>query len=490
MTDSDGGRVLGITQGICGDCLRLVPAKVLARGQEVWLQRFCPEHGEQTGKIWLGVQDYLRTQRFVKPGWVPAAFEGDASKPCPDGCGFCQRHEQHLCMPIVEITSRCDLRCPICINNSGAEPAQGDMTPEQFRHVLDKVLAAEKQINVLNLSGGEPLLHPELLEILDEALSRRDIVRVSISTNGLGLLREPHWFKELKSRNVVVSLQYDGASDEVYRVLRGKPLAQEKNRVLELLEEHDITTSLTMTLAEGLQTQELPRALDLLFSMPNIVSMMIQPLAFAGRGAALGDGAKRLSIPDVIQQLDASGHPFVKAEDFVPLPCSSPLCFSLAFYLMLDNPLRAGSASVQASPGAISISRLTDAATMMDAVANRLLFGLASDEHERLKQLIYDLWSGPVGSVPEGPAVLATLRGILKSMSNPCCGVFDPKAAFRVAERKVKSIFIHAFQDASTFDLARVRRCCQAYPQADGKLIPACVRNVYQARQRWQGPGG
>ena len=498
MTAAHDTRTLGITQGVCETCLQLVPAKVQARGEEIWLLRFCPEHGEAEGMIWVGVDDYLRTQRYVKPGWVPAAFQGDATVSCPQGCGFCERHEQHLCMPIVEITNRCDLRCPVCINGSGPQGEPTDMTVEQFRHLVDRVLAAEKQINVLNLSGGEPLMHPQLLAIVDEALSREDIVRVSISTNGLRLLREPQILEELKRRNVVVSLQWDGASDDAYRALRGRALVDDKMRVLQMLEKLDVTTSLTVTLAHGLQEHELRGCLDLLFGKPNIVSMMIQPLAFAGRGAELRENGRRMTIPDVIRMLGEAGHPYVHRQDFVPLPCSSPLCFSLAFYLMLDEPRRTlsaderqGAASERSEPhGAVSINRLTDAATMMDAVANRLLFGLAADEHEKLKQLIYDLWSGPVGAVPEGPAVLATLRGILKSLSNSCCGPFDPKTAFSVAERKIKSIFIHAFQDAATFDLARVRRCCQAYPQADGRLIPACVRNVMHARRRWEGCGG
>lgn len=97
---------------------------------------------------------------------------------------------------------------------------------------------------------------------------------------------------------------------------------------------------------------------------------------------------------------------------------------------------------------------------------------------ERLKQMIYDLWSGPAGAVPESKAVLRTLKGILKELSEKTCCGFDPRRAFGIAERRVKSVFIHAFQDPDTFDLARLRRCCQGYPQADGRLLPACARDV------------
>ena len=133
----------------------------------------------------------------------------------------------------------------------------------------------------------------------------------------------------------------------------------------------------------------------------------------------------------------------------------------------------------------VSVNRLIDAAGMMDTLANRTIFGLDAEEHERIKDMIYDLWSGPAGSAPDSEAVLRTLRGLLDAFA--CC-CFDPRRAFTIVERRIKSIFIHAFQDAETFDLARVRRCCNAYPQPDGKLIPACVHNVIRRGQHGSDP--
>ena len=123
----------------------------------------------------------------------------------------------------------------------------------------------------------------------------------------------------------------------------------------------------------------------------------------------------------------------------------------------------------------LSISRVVEADQMLDAVSNRVFFGLDASDQDRLQQLVYDLWSGPKASAPDSEAALRTIRGILRRTTR---GPFSARAAFSAAERRVKSIFIHAFQDADTFDLARVRRCCNAYPQPDGRLIPACVHNV------------
>ena len=454
-------QTLGVTQSVCNICDRIVPAKIVTDGPNIYFQKFCSEHGNSRSLAYRDLENYLKTQRYIKPAWTPRELSGESDKPCPEGCGFCSRHEQHLCMPIVEITSRCDLACPVCIVDAGQE---WDITVLEFRNLIDKLIRAENQIDVLNISGGEPLIHQQLLEIIDEALNRPEIIRVSISTNGLSLLNQPSLVEELKKRNVVISLQFDGFGDKAYEVLRGRMLLKQKLGILELLAAHGISTSLTVTAASQINTDQLPQIVDYLFSNPHIISMMIQPLSFSGRGFNFFGRIQRLTIPDVIKLLDSMGDARVKASDFAPLPCSHPLCFYLAYYLMLDNG------------DTISLNQLVDASKMMDSLANRTIFGLDSEEQENLKDMIYELWSGPAGTAPDSEAVMKTLRNILDEISSSS---FDARRTFTVAERHIKSIFIHAFQDTENFDLSRLRRCCQAYPQPDGRLIPVCARNVF-----------
>ena len=455
-------RTLGITQSICPQCRSLIPAKVEAENNSVFFRKFCPRHGESRSLVRRGLDEYLSAHRYVRPAWQPREFTGDDTKPCPEGCGFCSRHEQHLCMPIIEITSRCNMACPICIADAGG---RWDMSVDQFSTVLDALLRAEGQVDVLNLSGGEPLIHPAILDIVDTATSRKGIVRVSISTNGRELLKRPDLLQSLATRDVVISFQFDGFDDKAYKFLRNEPLAAEKREILSALEEAGISTSLTMTLAGGINEAELPAAVEYLFGHDHVVSLMIQPMAFAGRGVGMAGQTGRLTVPDVVRLLGTCGHLAVRREDFVPLPCSHPLCFSLAFYLRLDDG------------GVVSIGRMLDTPNLLDSIANRGLFGLDGQEFDRLREMVYELWSGPAGSAPDTEAVMETLSGILREISSGCT-CFDPRKAFSLTERRINSIFIHAFQDADTFDLARVRRCCNAYPQPDGSLIPACVHNV------------
>jgi uncharacterized radical SAM superfamily Fe-S cluster-containing enzyme len=478
-------KTLGITHSVCGTCRRIVPAKIVVEDDDVYFEKFCVEHGSSRTLVRRNVAEYLRTLRYVKPAWIPKTFAGDATASCPDGCGMCSRHEQHLCMPLVEITSRCNLTCPICLVDAGTP---WDMRIDEFQSILDGLIAAEGQVDILNLSGGEPLLHPQLVELLDRSLSRSEIVRVSISTNGLALLDRPDLIDCLRKRNVVVSLQFDGFKDDAYVTLRGRPLLAEKRRILQMLAENNISTSLTMTLAGGVNDDQLPAVVEYLFKTPNVVSLTVQPLVLAGRALAhretLGGDSVRLTMPDVIAMFDKVWIAPTSAADFSPLPCSHPLCFCQAFYLMLDGG------------GVVAVERLVDDDQRLDAVANRTVFGLDAEDQDRMKDMIYGIWTrasevqnhsdaielNESGLCPcMSEKIMKTMRSMLDEMASQ---KFDAQRMFSISERRIKSIFIHAFQDAETFDLARARRCCNAYPQPDGTLRPACVYNVLGRKNR------
>lgn len=359
-------------------------------------------------------------------------------------------------MPIVEITTRCELRCPICIADAQGER---DLSLEDFDRALDRVLAAEERIDVLNLSGGEPTLHPRFLDLVDAALAKPGIFGISVSTNGMQLSRSRPLVQALARRGVTVSLQFDGWDEPLDQLLRGRSMAGIRRAALDLLAEEDCRTSLVTT---SVPDQDLRPALDLLFGRGHILSLMLQPLARTGRAAQLVDEDRPWGVAEAVAALTGTGHPAMRPGDFLPLPCSHPHCFALAYYLVTG-------------PGrAVGVTSLFPADRMMDLVANRTVFGLEAEERQQLTDLVYELWSGPAGAAPDGQAVLASLRRLLADLPRCACG----RSALDLLGRSAKSIFVHAFQDAHSFDLSRVRRCCNAYIQPDGSQIPVCVRNV------------
>jgi 7,8-dihydro-6-hydroxymethylpterin dimethyltransferase len=153
----------------------------------------------------------------------------------------------------------------------------------------------------------------------------------------------------------------------------------------------------------------------------------------------------------------------VSPEDFSPLPCSHPACFSLAFYLRVDDRRFA------------SIKQMIQVEHYLDLIRNRALFGTDEESFHQVTDAVYALWSGPAALSPDSKKALTAVKRLIERVT--AGGGYQAGQAWTAAERSVKSIFIHQFMDRHTFDLARARKCCQVYPQPDGRLMPACVFN-------------
>jgi uncharacterized radical SAM superfamily Fe-S cluster-containing enzyme len=425
----------------------------------VLLVKWCPDHGETRALVSSSRAWYLRALAYVKPGTRPRSRAVEHAAECPTACGLCPRHQQHTCVPLLEITPACDLACPECLTD-GRVPAP--LSVDEVRRIVAGLVAREGRVNMLTLTGGEPTVHPDFLAVVD-AVRRPEIGLVSVSTNGLRLSRDPDLVRALADRGVVVSLQLDGTSPETSARLRGRAdLAERKLRLVDDVLAAGGRLSLTMTLARGVNEGELPAVLDLLFRHDGIASLMVQPLA--GFGAAPGDPLDTITIPEVVERLAAGSGGVLQQRDFTPLPCSHPTCFALTYLL-------------RTTTGAlVPLPSLVEADRYLDVIANQALLGTDRETLLAIRDALYALWSSD-GIVPHREAVLATVKRILVDL-NALGPEADPRAVLAVGSTHVKSIFIHQFMDRATFDLSRAAKCCNHYPQADGRLLPACVRNV------------
>jgi uncharacterized radical SAM superfamily Fe-S cluster-containing enzyme len=450
-------KTLSATQALCNQCGKLSEAQIQISGEQVFLTKWCPEHGSTRALISSDKDWYLRSLGYVKPQTLPKARAVDKLASCPDSCGLCEAHQQHTCVPILEITPKCNLACPICLV-SGCDHKELSVT--EVEQIIDNLVRYEGKINMLTLSGGEPTVHPNFLEIVD-ACRRPEIGILSVSTNGVLLDENPDLLPALSDRGVVISLQFDGYSPEVYSRLRGQArLADMKKRVIERALSLEAKLSLTVTLAKDLNEDELPAILDLLFTEDNVLSVMCQPLAQMGPAI---DQKSLLTIPDVVKLLAQASSGVMKEADFSPLPCSHPTCFALTYLLKT------------ATGKMVPLPSVVNTDDYLDIIKNQALFGTDLDNLQRVKDALYSLWSSD-GIIPDREAVLKTVKEILNDL-NRIDNNASHKELLNMGTRHVKSIFIHQFMDRATFDLSRAIKCCNHYPQIDGRLLPACVRN-------------
>jgi 7,8-dihydro-6-hydroxymethylpterin dimethyltransferase len=451
-----------MTMSTCPECLKVIQAQVVFQDNKVYFLKFCPDHGHSRAMVSEDAEYYQRAFSFIRPGSVPKHFSTEVKAGCPTDCGLCPSHQQHTCLPIVEITDHCNLECPICIVNN---QYSNHITLQDFQGIIDLLIKAEGTLETITLSGGEPTSHPHFLELVDLA-SRPEIGRVSVVTNGIRLAKSREFCEELKKRNVYVILQFDGFDDDVQRSIRGVPLMDIKWKALELLAEYQIATQIAFVPARGINEGQLGEAVRLLLARDHVLSLLIQPFARTGHGGSMFpiDPMDRLTIPGVIAAIDDQTEGMVAREDFIPLPCSHPLCVSLTYLLKMDD----GSY--------LPFSRFVDLKKHLDLFQQTATLEPNQQTENALQEAINDLWSAS-GEIPDSEKIIKALRRALLDMF-PSRKV-SRQELIRLAERQAKTIFIHHYMDRHDFDLERLMKCCHHYPQIDGRIIPACGFNMF-----------
>ena len=177
------------TKSVCPVCKVVTDAQVNLWGGKVYLRKRCIEHGEFAALVYGDAAAYMAAARFNKPGTIPRTFQTEVADGCPLDCGLCPEHKQHACLGIVEVNTGCNLDCPVCFAASGTPAHQWDgyeIGLADCERMLDAYVAAEGEPEVVMFSGGEPSIHPDIMEFIDAARVR-PVREVVLNTNGLRL---------------------------------------------------------------------------------------------------------------------------------------------------------------------------------------------------------------------------------------------------------------------------------------------------------------
>ena len=258
---SSGHRFHEITRSLCPECRQVVDAQVLIRDDAVYLRKRCPEHGWHEALVSSDTDWHLDSLKYNKPGAIPYDFATTVERGCPDDCGLCPEHQQHTCVGVIEITTRCNLGCPTCFADADsgtlATLSTGyDLSVAQVEAMLDRFLETEGQPEVVQISGGEPTIHPQILDIL-AAAKARGIRHVMLNTNGLRLAQEPDLVRQLARYRPTVYLQFDGLTASTYQALRGRDLRAVKQQALDRLAEAGMHAVLVATVVQGVNEGEI-----------------------------------------------------------------------------------------------------------------------------------------------------------------------------------------------------------------------------------------
>ena len=340
------------------------------------------------------------------------------------------------CLALIEIVRSCNLACPTCYADSPVgSGSHVDAVPlEDLKRRIQGVVDRKGKIELLQLSGGEPTLHPEFFELLRWLQDNPGIQYVLLNTNGVRIANDEKFAAELRDAfrygAFQLYLQFDGPQSEGQKFLRGADLRETRRLCLERCAEMKLPVTLAMTVTSD-NLAFLWDAVEFGLRWPNVRGISFQPMFGSGRvpnpPTPASQTSTRLNTADIIRAAVGQSRGQLRFEDFTPLPCGDPNCATIGYLLKIGGRLR-------------SVSEFIDFKAVQ---------GFLSD---KVRYRLEDLMRCGCESEPLGE--------LLKR--------------FELDETHTFRLFIKPFMDAWTWDEDRIDRCCTHVIRPDGKLDSFC----------------
>ncbi len=436
------------TTSICSQCLRKVEAKVIFQDEKVYLLKNCLIHGKEKVLIATDIEYYKMTRNYLKPPSMPLKFNTTTQFGCPYDCGLCPDHEQHSCLTVIEITDRCNLTCPTCYAESS--PTHGrHRTVEEIEQMFDIIVANEGEPDVVQISGGEPTLHPDFFKILDIAKTK-PFRHLMINTNGIRIAKDETFVRQLASYmpGFEVYLQFDSFEKETLQKLRGEDLRDVRERALNNLNKYNLSTTLVVTLQKGLNDHEIGKIIQFALKQKCVRGVTLQPTQTAGRLDNFNPATDRLTLTEVRQAIIDQSNLFTP-DDLLPVPCNSD-CLAMGYALKIAGQV-------------MPLTRFINPKDLLNDSKNTIVYEKDPDIHRKIIK-VFDTGR----SENEIPKNLQSLLCCLPKIVAPNLNYDN---VFRV--------IIMQFLDAYNFDVRAVKKSCVHIVHKDGRIIPFDTMNLF-----------
>ena len=443
-----------LTRSICPECRKVIDARIILRNGKVYMRKRCPDCGPFEGLVYGDAEMYVSQSRYNKPGAIPLEFGTDIVEGCPYDCGLCPDHQQHACLGIIEVNSTCNMDCPLCFSEAGPG---FNLTLEEVEEMLDDFVRTEGSPEVVQFSGGEPTIHPQIVDFIKAAKAR--IPFTMVNTNGKRIANDDAFLAEMAEVRPSFYFQFDGFDSETYRIIRGEPrILDEKLRALDRLAEAGLSATLVPAIERGVNDHEVGKIIEFAIEHPAVRAVNFQPAFHAGRHLA-HDPMERMTIPDVLKRIEEQTGGQFLVSDFVPVPCCFPTCNSVT-YAFVDGE--------EVTP----IPRLVNVHDYLDYIANRAL----PDLNQEVLTALEGLWSS--SSVPGSDKSAQQLAA-----SCQVCGIPESFAPERIADRMIM-IMLQDFMDPWTFNQKNLMKCCKEFLLPGNRQIPFCAYNTLGYREQ------
>ena len=449
---------LATVQGMCRECRRLVPARVFEQEGAVYQERLCPSCGSARARLADSVEWYLgraATAVRCKPALLPGV---PVKAGCPKDCGPCTAHANACHLPVFSVTNACNMDCPICFTYNRADK-KFYMRREELRTLLDKLIERAGPLDLVNITGGEPTLHPDILGLLQEC-KRPQIGRVTMNSNGLRLASDEDFCRALAELGIYVVLSFDTLQAERARTIHGRDVTMLKQRALDNLQRFGIGTTLLNVMIRGVNEDEIGEIIRLARTHSVVRSVTVQTMTFTGNGGKNFKPRETMPLDGAAKAIENATKGEMRGSDFFAHTSAHPLCYSVAYNLKDGENYR-------------SLTDFLSIDELRSMLAQGYLLQPGDSGQELFRQGIDRLWAnGDSGNL------LRAVRGLVERMypAGSSRGSAERQA---VAEENMLAVYLHSHMDEDTLDLGRLAVCPDQVPDAEGRLIPACAYNLF-----------
>jgi len=436
------------TKSLCPTCLELVDAKIVFQDEKVWMLKHCKTHGDSRSMIADDVEYYKQIRNYNKQSEVPLKFNTKVHYGCPYDCGLCTDHEQHSCLSIVEVTDRCNLACPTCYASSAPNYGR-HRTLEEIEKMFDVIVDNEGEPDVVQISGGEPTVHPQFFEIMDIAKSK-PIKHLMLNTNGIRIAKDISFVEKLATYmpDFEIYLQFDSFKPEVLEKLRGEDLTEIRKKAIENLNQFNLSTTLVITLQKGENDDEIGKILEYAVKQKCVRGVTFQPTQVAGRNDNYDDEKGRITLTEVRRKIFEQ-YPIFTPQDLIPVPCN-PDALCMAYALKIDGEV-------------IPMTHLLNPEDLLNTTKNTIVY----ENDEELKNHLITMFSTGI-SVDCAEDTFGELM---------CC--LPRVQSDNLHYDNLFRIIIMNFMDASDFDVRAVKKSCVHIVDKRYKLVPFETMNLF-----------
>ena len=478
------------TMSLCPECKKLISATIYEKDGKVMMKKTCEKHGEFEDTYWSDVDLYLKAEDWAYDGkGVDNPKIPDATV-CPDSCGLCNLHLSHTCLALIDLTNRCNLKCPICFANANAAGYVFEPPYEDVVRMMEN-LRAEKPVpcKAIQFSGGEPTIYPRFFDVIAKAKELK-FSQIQVATNGLKMVDFEFCQKMRDAGMNTIYLQFDGVREEDYISTRGRKLLDVKLKAInncKKVKPKPLSTVLVPTVVKTLNNDQVGEIVKFAIKNADVVrGVNFQPVSFAGRIDKEQLEKQRYTIPDLIKDLEQQTD-FLQKDDFYPVPTVAPISdlvsalsgreeiiftshphCGYATFVFINN------GNVTPIPRFIDVEGLFHRMNKLTGTAKKYHFFIKLARKFKKKTDLakaFDKYFGEFidkNKMPEGLDIVEILSNVAYKKDKKSVGDFTWKTMLIGA--------MH-FQDSYNYDIERVKRCVIHYATPDDRIIPFCAYN-------------